>query len=235
MAEVSTAAIITAAGLGKRFGEGTPKQFVPIGGEPVLVRCIKNFSNCGSIADIVVVVPPDRVEYTQNEIVNKFRLEKVSKIVPGADERQHSVQKGFLSISDKPDIVVVHDGVRPFINNGIIERVIGEAVNCGAAICAVQATDTVKQSSPDMHIEHTLPRDTIWLAQTPQAFRYEILREAMERARKDGYTGTDESLLVERMGVKVKLVPGSPHNIKITTKEDIHLAELILKEGIDLN
>lgn len=128
--------------------------------------------------------------------------------------------------------MVVHDGVRPFINPGTIERVIEEAADSGAAICAVQATDTVKQSSPERYIEKTLPRESLWLAQTPQAFSYEILSKALERARQDGYIGTDESILVERIGVKVKIVPGSPYNIKITTKDDIKLAESMLKEGI---
>jgi len=232
VAKAAAAAVITAAGSGKRFGDELPKQFAPIKGEPALARSIKSFSSCRSVGEIIVVAPPGHLEYVQNEIVGKFRLKRVSKIVPGGPERQLSVENGFKSVSNKSGIVVVHDGVRPFIKPGIIERVIEEAADSGAAICAVQATDTVKQSSPEGYIEKTLPRESLWLAQTPQAFRYEILSEALERARQDGYIGTDESLLVEKIGVKVKLVPGSPYNIKITTKDDIKLAESMLKEGI---
>jgi 2-C-methyl-D-erythritol 4-phosphate cytidylyltransferase len=236
VADISTAAIITAAGSGKRFGEGggggIPKQFAPLNGEPLLAHSIRSFSGCDSIGEIVVVVPPDWLDFVKNEIVDKFKFEKVSKLTPGGEERQHSVENGFRSLTDKPDIVLVHDGVRPFVTTETIETVITEAAESGAAICAVQATDTVKQSSPGRYIENTLQRDSIWLAQTPQGFKYEILDEAFRCAMEDGYIGTDESILVERIGVKVKLVQGSRYNIKITTKDDIILGELLLKEGI---
>lgn len=233
MADIQAAAIITAAGSGKRFGGGgTLKQFAPLNGEPLLAYSIRSFSGCGSITEIVVVVPHDQLEYTHSEIVEKYGFEKVSTLTPGSGERQQSVENGFRSLTDKPDVVLVHDGVRPFARPLTIESVITEALYSGAAICAAPATDTVKQSSPERFIENTLPRDSIWLAQTPQGFKYEILDEAFRRAREDGYTGTDESLLVERIGVKVKLVQGSRYNIKITTKDDIILGELLLKEGI---
>lgn len=235
MANVSTAVIITAAGSGKRFGEGgggIPKQFAPLNGEPLLAHSIRSFSSCDSITEIVVVVPLEQLEYTQSEIVNRYGFNRVKKLTPGGEERQLSVEKGFHAITDKPDVVIVHDGVRPFVSPEIIESVITEASESGAAICAVPATDTVKQSSPERYIENTLERDGVWLAQTPQGFKYEILDEALRCAREDGYTGTDESILAERIGVKVKLVQGSRYNIKITTKEDIILGELLLKEGI---
>ena len=235
MADVSTAAIITAAGSGTRFGEGgdgIPKQFAPLSSEPLLAHSIRSFSGCDSIEEIVVVVPHDWLEYTQSEIIQKYGFNRVKKLVPGGKERQQSVENGFRSLTDKPDIVLVHDGVRPFVRPLTIESVITKASESGAAICAVPATDTVKQSSPERYIENTLERSSIWLAQTPQGFRYEILDEALRCAGEDGYTGTDESILVERIGVKVKLVQGSRYNIKITTKEDIILGELLLKEGI---
>ncbi len=235
MADISTAAIITAAGSGKRFGEGgggIPKQLAPLNGEPLLAHSIRIFSGCDSIGEIVVVVPHDWLDFIKSEIVDKFKFEKVSKLTPGGEERQHSVENGFRSLTDKPDIVLVHDGVRPFVKPETIEAVINEAAGSGAAICAVQATDTVKLSSPELYVENTLERSSIWLAQTPQGFRYEILDEAFRCAREDGYVGTDESILVERIGVKVKLVQGSRYNIKITTKDDIILGELLLKEGI---
>ncbi len=235
MANIQSAVIITAAGSGKRFGEsggGIPKQFTPLNGEPLLAHTIRSFSGCKSITEIVVVVPHGQLEYTQSEVVDKYGFEKVSKLVPGGEERQNSVENGFRSLIDKPDIVLVHDGVRPFVRQETIDRVIAAAMESGAAICAAPATDTVKQSSSERYIENTLPRENIWLAQTPQGFKYEILDEAFRCAGEDGYIGTDESILVERTGVKVKLVQGSRYNIKITTKDDIILGELLLKEGI---
>lgn len=235
MADIQTAAIITAAGSGERFGEGgggVPKQFAPLNGEPLLSHSIRSFSDCGSIGEIVVVVPSDRLEYTQSRIIERYGFSRGIKLTPGGEERQHSVENGFRSLTAKPDIVLVHDGVRPFVRAEIIERVIAGAMESGAAICAIQATDTVKHSSPESYIENTLPREGIWLAQTPQGFKYEVLDEALRCAGEDGYIGTDESILVERTGVKVKLVQGSRYNIKITTKEDIILGELLLKEGI---
>ena len=233
MAEVRAAVIVTAAGSGRRFGESeVPKQFALMGGEPLLAHSLKSFSQAETVSEIVVVVPADRIDYTNIEITERYGFKKVIKAVPGGEERQHSVENGFRALSGKPEVVLVHDGVRPFVKTRTIDAVTKEAFRSGAAICAVKATDTVKQSSQEQYIESTLDRKTIWLAQTPQGFRYDILDEALRRAREDGYLGTDESILVERTGVKVKLVEGSPYNIKITTKEDIILGGLMIKEGL---
>ncbi|MEQ9618332.1 MAG: 2-C-methyl-D-erythritol 4-phosphate cytidylyltransferase [Deltaproteobacteria bacterium] len=232
MAEPSASAIITAAGLGKRFGEGLPKQFMPLSGKPVLIHSIEAFSKSPLVEDITLVVPERWVEYTRREIVGRLETDKVGNVIAGGAERQDSVANGFQSLNGTPDIVVVHDGVRPFVSVEIIEEVINAASECGAAIAALPSHDTVKKSSPAQYIESTLPRDSLWFAQTPQAFRHEILRRAFIKASEDGFTGTDESLLVERTGVDVKLVTGSPYNIKITTEEDLLLGELIVKEGI---
>ena len=235
MANVKTAAIITAAGSGKRFAETKetlPKQFAPLNGEPVLVHSIRSLSACEEVSRIVLVVPHEQLEYTKSEIVEGYGFNKVAELVPGGEERQHSVENGFRSITDKPDVVLVHDGVRPFVRVETIEAVITESIESGAAICSTPATDTVKLSSAERYIENTIERERIWLAQTPQGFRYEVLEEALKCAGEDGFIGTDESALVERTGVKVKLVEGSRYNIKITTKEDILLGEMILREGI---
>ncbi len=233
MPNIKAAAIITAGGAGKRFGtEGVPKQFISLSGKPIIVHSIKSFQSSELILEIIVVVPDRWVEYTQQEVVDKFNLSKVSKVISGGDERQESVEKGFLSISSKPEIVVVHDGVRPFVTVDLIEEVANEAAESGAAIAACPSTDTIKKSTTEQLIESTLPRENIWLAQTPQAFKYALLEQAFEKASEDGYLGTDESLLVERIGKGVKLVKSSKHNIKITTPEDIELGELIIKSGI---
>lgn len=230
MADIRVSAIITAAGLGKRFGGGLPKQFTLLDGKPVLLYSIEAFSKSELIGEIVLVVPEDWVSHTQKDIVEKFGISKVKKILPGGTERQQSVEHGFHSLSGEPEIVAVHDGVRPLVTVEIIETVIHEASKCGAAVAALPLNDTIKKSSPHGFIENTVPRDSLWFAQTPQAFRHDILKNAYVKASEDGFTGTDESLLVERTGVDVKLVQGSPYNIKITTREDLRMGELILKE-----
>jgi len=239
MADINAAVIITAGGLGKRFGgkgaEVLPKQFIPLSGKPVIAYSILSFESSEFINEVIVVVPENWVEYTKREIVDKFDLKKVSKVIAGGDERQASVERGIHSISSKPDIVAIHDGVRPFVTLETIEEVITQAGKSGGAIAAIPATDTIKKSGPEEIIENTLPRQDIWFAQTPQAFRYEILKEAFEKASEDGYLGTDESLLVERLGQEIKLVKGSKYNIKITAPEDIELGELILSSGINSN
>ncbi len=236
MANINAAAIITAGGLGKRFGsEGVdklPKQFIPLLGKPLIVHCAQRFESSELIKEIILVVPDGWGDYTKNDIVEKFKLSKVSKIISGGKERQHSVKNGLNALSNKPEIVVIHDAVRPFVTLDIIEEVIREADKSGGAIAAFPSTDTIKKSSPKYFIENTVPRDNVWFAQTPQAFRYDVLKQAFEKAAQDGYLGTDESLLVERLGMEVKLVKSSKYNFKITTPEDFEIGELILKAGL---
>lgn len=232
MANINAGAIITAGGTGKRFhGEGIdelPKQFIPLTGKPVIIHSIQSFEISEFISEIVVVVPENLIEYTQTEIVDKFDIKKVLKVIGGGKQRQESVGIGLGSLSTTTEIVVVHDGVRPFITPKIIGDVINQAADTGAAIAAIPATDTIKQSGSEQSIERTLSREKIWLAQTPQAFQHQILEEAFEKAAKEGYLGTDEAELVERLGKKIKLVLASKYNIKITTAEDLELGELIL-------
>lgn len=228
MADMTASAIITAGGRGARFGSGAPKQFAALGGKPLLAHSVEAFSSLDIISEIVLVAPPDWVTYVEKEIAGTPGS-KVSRVVPGGAERQHSVENGFNVLSGSPDVVVVHDGVRPFATASLIEEVIREAYGHGAALAALPAGDTVKRAGDSGLVESTVPRDTLWLAQTPQAFRYGVLREAFEKAREDGFLATDEALLAERIGASVKLVKGSPHNIKITTREDLALGELLLK------
>ncbi len=225
---MTAAAIITAGGRGVRFGSGAPKQFAALGGKPLLAHSVETFSSLDIISEIVLVAPDDWVPYVEKEIAG-IPGSRVSRVVPGGAERQHSVENGFNALSGEPDVVVIHDGVRPFASASLIEEVIREAHNHGAAFAALPAGDTVKKAGETGLVESTVPRDTLWLAQTPQAFRYGVLREAFEKAREDGFLATDEALLAERIGSHVKLVKGSPHNIKITTREDLALGELLLK------
>lgn len=225
---MTASAIITAGGRGVRFGSGAPKQFASLGGKPLLAHSVETFSSLDIISEIVLVAPDDWVPYVEKEIAG-IPGSRVSRVVPGGAERQHSVENGFNALSGEPDVVVIHDGVRPFASASLIEEVIREAYGHGAALAALPAGDTVKKAGETGLVESTIPRDTLWLAQTPQAFRYGVLREAFEKAREDGFHATDEALLAERIGAHVKLVKGSPHNIKITTREDLALGEFLLK------
>jgi 2-C-methyl-D-erythritol 4-phosphate cytidylyltransferase len=225
---LKTSAIIAAAGFGRRFGGSTKKQFQPLGGKPILAHSIGSFEE-SSVREIVLVIPEDSLSYCSEEIVGKFNFKKVIKFISGGGERQHSVRKGFNSLSGDTDVVVVHDGVRPFIGVDLIEKVIKGALKSGGAIVALPVKDTVKKSSYENYIEQTISRNCLWLAQTPQAFKYGVLKRAYEEAERDGFLGTDEASLVERIGVPVKLIEGSPMNLKITTEEDLRLAELVLK------
>ncbi len=229
MVNVKAAAIIAAAGWGKRFGVDKRKQFQSLGGKPVIVHSIEGFEESPSVGEIILVVSEDSIDHCREEIVEKFQFKKIKGVIPGGEERQHSVKMGFSSISNKTDIVVVHDGVRPFVTVDMIEESIKEALKWGGAIVATPVKDTVKESS-EGYIQRTLPRESLWLAQTPQAFRYDVLKRAYEMSEEDGFLGTDESSLVERLGIRVKLIRGSQMNIKITTEEDLLLAELALKE-----
>ncbi|HML94783.1 MAG TPA: 2-C-methyl-D-erythritol 4-phosphate cytidylyltransferase [Thermodesulfobacteriota bacterium] len=225
---MTASAIITAGGRGARFGSGAPKQFAALGGKPLLAHSVETFSSLDIIGEIVLVAPDDWVPYVE-EMIAGIPGSRVSRVVPGGPERQHSVENGLSALSGTPEVVVIHDGVRPFAEAALIEEVIREARAHGAALAALPAGDTVKKAGETGLVESTVPRDTLWLAQTPQAFRYGVLREAFERARKDGFLATDEALLAERIGARVRLVRGSPLNIKITTREDLALGELLLK------
>ena len=233
MASIRASAVIAAAGQGKRFGDGLPKQFLPLRGKPVLAYSVETISKSDLIGEIIIVVPEDWARAVKTDIVDRFSIPKVTKIIPGGPERQDSVLNGFNSLSGTPDIVAVHDGARPLVSLELLEEVIREASACGAALAALPSNDTIKKSSPEMYVDSTIPRESLWFAQTPQAFRYDLLKNALSKAADDRFTGTDESLLVERTGVRVKIVKGSPYNIKITTPEDLRLGELILnmREG----
>ena len=222
-------AIIVAAGKSRRMGNGLDKQYMAIGNIPVLARTLIAFEGIESIDRIVLVVEADKIEYCTENIVKKYDINKVVKIVPGGDKRQQSVMNGLGCIKDISGIVITHDGARPFITSKIIEKSIEEAYINGAAVCAVPVKDTIKVSDSNLFIKDNPQRDSLYAVQTPQTFRYEILYNAHVQALKDGFTGTDDAVLVSRIGVKVKLFEGCYENIKITTPEDIYIAEAILK------
>jgi len=229
MRSQNVTAIIAAGGLGKRFGNCVKKQFLELAGQPVLYHSLHRFEECKLVSDIVLVLPGDELDSYKNRIKKESRFNKIIHVVPGGRRRQDSVYNAFNILSEETDIVVVHDAARPLISSGLIESTIIEAVNKGCAVCAVRVKDTVKKSGYNNHIESTLDRESLYLAQTPQAFRYEIIKKAYENAIADNFLGTDESSLVERIGYKPSIVPGSIYNIKITEPADINLAETYLE------
>jgi 2-C-methyl-D-erythritol 4-phosphate cytidylyltransferase len=220
-------AVIVAAGNGLRLGARIKKQFVPLGGEPVLTRTLRAFGRTESVGEIILVVARDDMEYCERDIVRSAEIPKTVKIVPGGRNRQESVFMGVMSADAAYGIVAVHDGVRPFIEPDAIRAGIEAAAAAGASCVAVPVTDTIKVASGG-YIERTLDRGSLWAAQTPQTFRKDILIRALLAARQAGYEATDDASLAELVGVRAMIVPGSSDNIKITTPNDLDIANEIL-------
>jgi 2-C-methyl-D-erythritol 4-phosphate cytidylyltransferase len=237
-------AIIPAAGLGTRMAsapgargkKGAPsKQFAAIGGTPILLHTLRKFAACSQVSEIWVALRKGEIAGLRATLEQdgKDILKKKMELVEGGEHRQQSVANALTAINAASgDIVLVHDAVRPFVTSQIIEEVIAAAERYGAAIAGMPAVDTVKQverTADGALIKTTIPRERVVMAQTPQGFRYEVLKKAFDEATADGFIGTDEASLVERSGGKVAVVMGSPRNIKITTPDDLELAEFFLK------
>jgi len=229
---VMVSAVIVAAGKGIRMKDNVRKQYLPLAGRPILAHSLTLFEECNLINKIILVIPEDDFDFCRKRIL-PTRSKKTVRLVPGGESRQDSVYNGLLAADENTGVVVIHDGVRPFIRIKILELCISEAKEMGACILGIPVQDTVKQVESSGHIIKTLARDTLWLAQTPQAFQYEIIKKAHENARVKGYAGTDDAFLVEQMGKHVKIIKGSKNNIKITTREDLRLAEVMLRAGLD--
>lgn len=221
-------ALVPAAGAGSRLGGSRPKQFIRLGDRPMLSHTLGILDAAAEIDEIILMVPPGEEERSRAECIDPFGIKKVSRILPGGGERQDSVYRGLAEVPATTDIVLVHDGARPFVNAAMIRAVIESARESGAAIAAVPVRDTVKAASADGTIDGTLDRGSLFLAQTPQAFARALLAEAHERARREGVAGTDDSVLVERIGRPVRIVPGSRENFKITLPEDLDMARRLL-------
>ena len=222
-------AIVPAAGSGKRLGGSVKKQFLVLRDKPIIVHTLQRFEHCPDIDEIAVAVPEQSIAEMES-LISHYRLHKVSMVTVGGEKRQDSVYNALRRFTFKPtDIVLVHDGVRPFIESKRISFLIKTCKQHEAAVLAVQPKDTIRRSRGGEFFDQTLDRNALWLVQTPQAFRASLLMKAFKQARQDRFYGTDESGLVERIGIKVKIVEGSYDNIKITTQEDIDLGRLILE------
>ena len=226
----SVVAVVPAAGLGSRMGGNTPKQYLSLGGLPLLVHSLQVFQSLEYIREIILSVPIADREYCWHEIVKPYGLEKVTQVVAGGKRRQDSVRNGLIAISTESEGVLVHDGVRPFIDQKSVIEVIRCAGETGAAVVAVPIRDTVKRVDHSGIIQETLKREELWQIQTPQVFRYDWLVEAHLRAQRYQWEVTDDATLFERMGYSVSVVEGSCFNIKITTPEDLVFGEAILKK-----
>ncbi|MHC1720090.1 MAG: 2-C-methyl-D-erythritol 4-phosphate cytidylyltransferase [Clostridiaceae bacterium] len=226
-------AVILAAGKGERMGAGKNKQFIEINGRPVLYHTLKAFSDCTAIDEIVLVCANDEMEYCRSEIVGKYSFGKVAGIVEGGAERQDSVYNGLKAAGDC-EIVLIHDGARPFVSTGIIEEGIKHAKNYGACACGVVPKDTIKVKGNSGFSECTLDRNILFSVQTPQCFKKELIAQCYEKLAGEQIRFTDDASVAEHFGYKVFLYQGSYSNIKITTPEDLAGAENILS-GINSN
>jgi 2-C-methyl-D-erythritol 4-phosphate cytidylyltransferase len=223
-------ALVPAAGIGKRMGADINKQYLLLGGKPIVARTIQTLEDASFIDDIYVIVPEDEIPYCRKHVVDRYDFRKVRQIVAGGAERQNSVMNGLRALKDmaEDDVVLIQDGVRPFVSEHMLRKSVETASLHDGALVAVPVKDTVKVVS-DGVIRETPPRESLWLAQTPQTFRYSVIMAAHSIAEAERYMGTDDASLVERMGKEVHIVIGDYKNIKITTPEDLVLADAFLR------
>ena len=222
-------ALIPAAGQGKRMGGAHSKPYLLLEVKPILAHTLLELERCPLVDEVVLIVERGELEHARASVVEAFRLQKVGAILAGGLQRQDSVWEGLKTVEDDCDLVMVHDGVRPFISQEMLARSIQGAIDWGASIAAVPAKDTVKLVSDQHMVLKTPDRKSVFLVQTPQTFKRDVLRRAYRQAMEDGFYATDEASLVERLGLPVKVVEGSYENIKITTPEDLAVGEMILR------
>lgn len=228
--EGKNTAIVLAAGQGKRMNSKVQKQFLELEGKPLVYYSLKCFQDSGLIHEIILVTGAESVSFCKEEIVEKYGLTKVTKVIPGGKERYDSVYQGLLACRDT-EYVLIHDGARPFVTEEIIQRGVQGAEKTGACVIGMPSKDTVKIADIQGYVAETPDRSTVWTIQTPQIFEYRLIREAHEKIRcRDMSAITDDAMVVEQeTGVKIALVEGSYKNIKITTPEDLDIAEIFLK------
>lgn len=219
--------IIVAAGYGKRLKTNTLKQFVKINRIPLLAYTLKIFQFCDLVDEILLVVPENFIEFCQTKIIEKYKFTKVKKIVEGGKYRQNSVYNGLKNIKDC-NIVLIHDGVRPFITTSLIEQIIKETFKFGVVIPSIKVKETIKEVDKQF-VKNTLLRDNLLVAQTPQGFKFDLIINGYEQAIKNKIVAFDDASLVEKLGIKVKIIEGLDNNIKITTPMDLILAKEIIR------
>lgn len=225
---MSVVAIIPAAGMGLRMGGNTPKQFLSLEGVPVFVHTLRKFACCDVVDEILLALRPEDMDRAQGDIEHEH-LPRPVRLVEGGVTRQETVARALAETGPEAEWIIVHDAVRPFVDRDMIQRLLEAAKTDGAAILGIPSVDTVKQVERQ-RVLGTIPRERIVLAQTPQAFSAELIREAFARAQADGFSSTDEASLVERLGRPVTVIMGSDRNIKITKPSDLPLARLYIAQ-----
>lgn len=225
---MSVCAIIAAAGRGRRMEQSIFKQFLEIENKPILVHTLEKFSQCELIDSIIIVVPKDRRRYVKEKIIDSYQITKVDKILVGGETRQHSIYEAIKILDEHCATVVIHDAVRPFITLALLSKVITRGQQTGAAILAVPARDSIIKVI-DSQVERTLDRNSVWLVQTPQAYNRDLIFHAYQQAFFDGITATDDSELVRYLNHPIEVVASSQSNIKITTAEDLDLADCLMR------
>ncbi|MCF6179768.1 MAG: 2-C-methyl-D-erythritol 4-phosphate cytidylyltransferase [Geopsychrobacter sp.] len=233
---MNTTVLIPAAGMGRRMGAGLNKQYLQLAGRSILARTLELFQRHPAIHHIYPIIPADEIAFFTEKILPDLNLNKLAKIIAGGKERQDSVRNGLqqLQLDQIPQdaVVLIHDGVRPLLNPALIPLLIDTAVLKDGAVVGVPVKDTIKEVEQEL-ILGTPERSRLWQVQTPQAFRFAILWQAYQKAAEDNFCGTDDASLVERLGLKVAMLEGDYRNLKITTPEDLLIAEALLKTGRD--
>lgn len=228
MKPISTA-VIVAAGKGKRMGTEISKQFLPLGGKEILAHTVEKFEKAACIRNIILVTGKDSLQDVR-EMAQEYGWRKIISVTAGGKERQDSVFLGLQQVPQDTEIVLIHDGVRPFVTEKILERSITAAEEAGGCVAGVPAKDTIKVCNAEGFAVATPDRSTLWQIQTPQTFRKETILSAYQAAKADGFLGTDDASVAEHSGYPVWVIMGSYRNIKITTKEDLLIGEAFLKE-----
>lgn len=229
---VDAFAILVAGGSGSRLGSRIPKQFLPVLGRPLLAHTLDRFRSCEVIRATVLVLPRERFEEFRRDMEPYVGADGKVQVVPGGGTRQESVSEGLRAVPRSYDgLVAVHDGARPAVSPALIVRVVEAAAADGGAIAAVPVVETLKEVSEKLFIQRTVDRDRFYRAQTPQCFPCTVLRRALEKAHAEGFQGTDEAALVERLGAPIRVVLGSEENLKVTTSEDLARVEHYLRQA----
>ncbi|HOQ08116.1 MAG TPA: 2-C-methyl-D-erythritol 4-phosphate cytidylyltransferase [Clostridiales bacterium] len=223
------AAVIAAAGRGTRMDLDINKQYIEIQGMPILAMTIGKFEDCSLIDEIIVVANKDETDYCRKNVIERFGFTKVRTVAEGGESRQRSVYNGLKQVSAGCGVVLIHDGARPFVSTESIIECIEAARSYGAACVAVPAKDTIKESDEEGFVSRTLDRSSLWQIQTPQGFEYGLIMDAHDRAARDVFEATDDAMLAERYGHRVRLVMGDYSNIKVTTREDLVFAEALCR------
>lgn len=221
--------IVVAAGNGSRMKAGINKQYLYLNGKPVLAHTLTAFQKCQLIDEIILVVGKNDEEICKKEVIKPYKINKIKVIVSGGKTRQESMYKGLLKVNPKSDIVITHDGARPLIHQSTLIKCIETTLEHKATIVAVPVKETIKVVDEDNNVKDTPQRSTLWSVQTPQTFEYNLLINAHEKAIEEDFTGTDDAMLVERLNHPIKVIKGFYDNIKITTPEDLIMAESIIQ------